>query len=395
MVISMLCEKKNCSGCAACYNACPHNAIEMIPDKIEGFLYPVINQNKCVNCRLCERVCPILSPVKHENSKNINCYAAVNIDDDTRRNSSSGGLFYLLASRIIEEGGVVFGATISADVRRVQHVMVDTVEDLPRIMGSKYVQSEIGSTYSLAKQFLTQGKKVLFSGCACQISGLKNYLGKDYSDLYTIDVICHGTPSPKVWNSYIASIEKECAAKVKEVSFRFKQDTWQNFSVRRVDENHKEIIIPHTEDYFMSFFLRNYCLRESCYHCSAKENKCSDITLGDFWGINNIAPEMNDGIGTSVVIVRTDRGSSLFNKIDSSLNRKEVTYEEAVKDNYPEYKSVPRPPERDLFFNDLNTIGFVALKEKYAKDLVTREKAKKSIKFRVKQKIKAIIRGGG
>ena len=276
-------EKNKCCGCHACYNKCPKNAIEMIEDE-KGFKYPKINNEKCINCGLCDKVCPIINNPKIQNEPKA--YACINKDEKIRMQSTSGGIFTLLATVIINKGGVVFGASFNNDFK-VIHTYTETIEELEKFRGSKYLQSDINNSYKKAKDFLDNDRFVLFTGTPCQIEGFKSFLGKEYEKLYLQDIICHGVPSPKVWDEYKKYRENKAGAKLKGMSFRSKYGTtWGKYHVNMKFENDKNYDMFHNDDVYMKAFLNHLSLRESCTDCKfKKKNRLSDITLADFWGI--------------------------------------------------------------------------------------------------------------
>lgn len=284
-------------------------------------------------------------------------YAAIYNNDEIRENSSSGGIFSALANKF----DVVYGAAMTDDCYGVH--MTRAEGDIRSLRGSKYLQAKMGDTFKSVLKDLEEGKRVLFSGTGCQINGLTLFLGKKYPNLFLLDVICHGTPSPKLWRKY-AEYQESKHGKLESVNFRCKDNSWTDFGMK---EN--RLYISKDSDSYMRMFLRNQCLRPSCYECHAKKYKKSDMTIADFWGIDNIAPEMNDDRGTSLVITRTDQGQKLFDSIKSELKWKEVSYEEGIKDNPSEYSSVPRPSQRDTFFEDLETLTFEEMEKKYADDV--------------------------
>lgn len=287
----------------------------------------------------------------------MKCYAAYYNDSEIRIKSSSGGIFSLFASNF----DIVYGIALSEDCYEAK--MVRLVGDIESLRGSKYMEAKIGDAFKLVKKDLIEGKEVLFTGTGCQINGLNMFLGKVYNNLLTIDVVCHGTPSPKLWKEYVKYNEKKYG-KFEIVSFRCKDESWQNFGMK---ENNR--FISKDKDSFMRMFLRNYCLRPSCYECHAKRFKTSDITIADFWGIDKVAPEMNDGKGTSLIIVRSNKGQIIFNKHKNEMIFKEVSYEDSVKENSAEYSSVEKPSERNHFFNDLSSLSFEEMEKKYAADI--------------------------
>ena len=288
----------------------------------------------------------------------LNTYAAYSKNINIKMASSSGGIFSLLAEEIINRKGIVYGVSMSQDCKYAEFMRVDTHSDLAKLRGSKYLQARVGRTYRKVKLDLESELTVLFTGTGCQISGLKNFLGKEYSNLYCVDVICHGVPSPKLWKEYVEYNEKQQNKRLVSINFRCKDDSWIDFGIKRKDEGKKELYISKDKDPYMLMFLRDYCLRLSCYECLAKNDYKSDLTLADFWGIDKVAPELNDGKGTSLVIIRTEKGKKLFKNRKNEIVCKEVSYEDGVRNNKAEYSSADRPEERNYFFDDLNVKSF-------------------------------------
>ena len=301
-------------------------------------------------------------------------YAAIYKNNEIRENSSSGGIF----SAVGDMFGVVYGVAMTDNCYGAEIIRVEG--DISPLCGSKYFQAKVGDAFKQVKMDLEAGRMVLFSGTGCQINGLNMFLGKEYPNLFLLDIICHGIPSPKLWREYAKYQEKK-HGKLESVNFRCKDDSWNDFGMK---EN--QLYISKDVDSFMRMFLRNYCLRPACYECHAKYYKKSDMTIADFWGIENIAPEMNDGRGTSLVITRTEKGQELFESIKSELKWKEVSYEEGVKGNPSEYSSVARPRQRDTFFTDLEKLPFEEMEKKYAADINV------SFSRKVMRKIKRIIK---
>lgn len=298
----------------------------------------------------------------------LNTYAAFSNNVDIRLKSSSGGLFTLLAEYIFSQNGVAYGVAMSEECRSAVFLRANNISELTLICGSKYLQAKVGDTFNRVKADLDAGIPVLFTGVGCQINGLKTFLGKDYENLYCVDVLCHGVPSPALWRKYVDNFEKKNGSKLISVNFRCKDNGWANYRMKRIDSDNHESYSPMWKDPYMQMFLRDYCLRPSCYECHAKIRKRSDMTIADFWGIESVAPEMNDGKGTSLVLVRTEKGRQLFSSIKDGLDYKEVSYEDGVKENPVEYKSVERPSERDTFFDNMNKMPFEKLKNKYIKE---------------------------
>lgn len=279
----------------------------------------------------------------------MKAYAAY-YDNVIRSQSSSGGVFSLLASHF----DVIYGVEMDKD--NLYAIYARKEGDISSLRGSKYLQARVGNIYNQVKKDLNLGKTVLFSGTACQVNGLYAFLGKEYSSLITIDIICHGVPSPKYWHKFIEG------KTVNNINFRSKDGGWDRYSCGMTLNQE---YISNTKNKFMILYVENYPLRPSCYECVCKSNKKSDITLGDFWGIWNSHPEMTDNKGTSVVIVRSDKGQKLFDKIKSELVWKEVSYDDAVKQNTSEYQSTVRPIHRENFFKDLEKMSFEKIYKKY------------------------------
>lgn len=353
-----------CSGCGACENACSLNCIDMLPDD-EGFCYPSINLKKCIDCGKCRKSCPVLKPLDKESFAKKG-YAVNALDDDVRFLSSSGGVFYSIAKNVLSQDGVVFGVSMSQDVSKAQYMQAQTMEQLLKLLGSKYVQADVGYAYRETEKVLKEGRYVLFSGLPCQISGLKKYLKKEYGNLICIDVICHGVPSPKLWRKYVDYINKKYG-EIIAVSFRYKKYGWERFGTC-IKNYRKKIFQTKDINPYMRLFLQDIALRESCYNCSFKGfDRDADITLGDFWGISNYVKEMSDGKGTSIVLVHSKKGEDILKKIHSEIIEKEVDYKLVFREhNDAMTKSVERPKEREHFFDDIDTIPFDSLAEKYS-----------------------------
>lgn len=379
-------RRAECCGCGACAKSCPKGCIEMVADS-EGFLYPKINESECIRCGKCYDVCHIKNGSLDKKSISHTFYARTR-RENIRLASSSGGIFTELAEAVLKNGGVVFGASFSEDRRKVEHISIGSCNELDRLRGSKYLQSEIGNAFIEAKNFLDEGKTVLFSGTPCQIRGLKSALKKDYDNLICIDVICHGAPSPKAWDAYLNYVVNKNSSKVNEVYFRCKETGWKNFSLKLSLDNGNTKINSISQDPFMQTFLRDKSLRPSCYDCVCKETDgLADITLGDAWGIENYCPELYDNKGTSVVFIRTQKGLELFDSIAKNIDCvKAETFEESLKYNSAMCFSVNAPVDRAAFFVDLNNgLRFDRLAKKYCKTPLI-IKAKRIVKSVLKVK---------
>lgn len=361
---------KLCNGCHTCYSVCPKQAIKMGAND-EGFLYPQIDDELCVKCGLCEKKCPILNPLQKENEQTL-AYAVINNNEKIRLESSSGGVFTALAENIINQNGIVFGARFDTDFN-VIHGYTDSIEGLADFRGSKYVQSTIGDSYRDCKRFLEEDRSVLFSGTPCQLAGLKSFLARDYENLLLVDIICHGVPSPLLWTEYKKNLEKKFASRIVKTAFRRKDYGWKQYSLAVTFGNASEYCNTLRQDSYLKLFLKDVCLRESCYNCKYKTAKrIADITIADFWGIQNEYPELDDDKGTSFVIIHSDKGQKIIDCL-SNCTVKLIPLEKGVKYNPSYVRSVIRPTKRDVFFLDLekyseNKISLEKLVKKYTVD---------------------------
>lgn len=358
-------NKPDCTGCCACQQACPRGCIRMESDD-EGFLYPKVDHSQCTRCGSCEEVCPVANRVETRNKPRA--YACINARESVRRESSSGGVFTSLAQQVILDGGVVFGAVFGDDFA-VSHTHVETVDELGRFRGSKYVQSRIGDEYREAKGFLDQGKPVLFSGTPCQVSGLKQYLRRPYSNLLAVDLVCFGVPSPLVWERYVSLREKCAQSRVSQISFRHKGLGWKRPSMWISFEDGTQYKQAHDGDPFMRAFKHRVSLRPSCFACRFKTlSRQSDLTLADFWGIERVMPDMDDGQGTSLVLVHSEKGQHALDGIGAEMVEcREVDVATAIQHNPCAIRSVRPNPERDAFFRDLGRLPFDHLVDKYCR----------------------------
>ena len=388
-------NKVDCCGCSACAMKCPKRCITMQADS-EGFLYPVVNKEDCIDCGLCEKVCHELHP--YEQRKPLNVYAAINKDEDIRLKSSSGGIFYLLAEKTISEGGVVFGARFDEDWQVVIDY-AETMEGIKPFMGSKYVQARTATAFKDAEAFLKQGRKVLFSGSPCQIAGLHHYLRKEYENLTTVDFVCHGVPSPKVWQRYLEEVVTSGKRAINDVKFRNKSNGWKKFNFvlsYNLEEKTHSLCSWHQQNHYMRAFLSDMILRPSCHECRAKQGSShSDITIADFWGIHIEMPEMDDDKGTGLVLANTEKGHQALDW--SKVTKKESSVEVASKYNGG-LSSITKPhPKRADFFAALDASPSVIV----LIDKSLRPSFKSRIRMslrRYKQQIKRVLKkliGGG
>ena len=385
-------EKKDCCGCGACLNACPVKCISMEYDE-EGFQFPKVDKNKCINCSICEKVCPILTN-NNVYDDYTEGYAAINTNDQMRLNSSSGGIFGLLANEIINLGGAVVGVAMSSDCKKAHHIIVDCKEELSLLLGSKYLQSNVGDIYQRIKKELNYNKTVLFSGTPCQVSALQNYLGKKYENLICIDLICHGVPSPGLWAKNVEYIENRTKSTLKGVNFRCKKEqVTSEYGILYKNACYK----PKDEDPYFRMFMKEYSLRLSCYDCKFKGiSRNSDITLGDFWGINDFYPDMDDGKGVSLIVLQSVKGKQLFEKIKSNLETRQIDINRVFEThNDAMIKSSVMPSDREKFWNDYQVLSYDSLLKKYV-PLNSKERIKKVLrKFGLLEIVRSTKSPGG
>lgn len=368
-------NKAECSGCGACRAACPKQCITMQLDN-EGFSYPIVDKAKCIDCGLCEKVCPFQN---REKTNVLETYGFNAKDEELRKNSSSGGVFSLLAEEILSRGGIVYGVALTEDCQKTVYAEASTKEELAKLRGSKYLQAETGDVHKSVLQHLKAGQEVLFTGTPCQVNGLKKFLRKDYENLTCMDIICHGIPSQKIWQKALHAVAEKNGSEINHVDFRNKKNGWKNYGVCYTDAKGRQSLISRADDPFMSMFLDDYCLRPSCYACKAKEANLSDLTVGDLWGIQEIVPTLNDDKGTSVVMVRSEKGAKIFDAIKSKGIYETVSYDAVVEHNPAERKSVARPSQRENFYKDLDQHDFPWMLKKYCREPF-RERCKALIK---------------
>ena len=359
-----------CTGCSACYAACPHGAITMKQDR-EGFYIPVITENLCTQCGLCDKTCPVLEPVKPVAGES-KAFAIINQDEAIRRESSSGGVFTAIARQVLDKGGVVFGARYD-DNLDVVHSWTDDKAGLKDFRGSKYTQSNLMESFRECRDFLKAGGLVLFSGTPCQIAGLQSFLRKPYENLLLVDFICHGVPSPKLWQEYKKFHEKKSASRIVRTAFRRKDCGWKQFSLAFTFVDASEYCQTLNKDYYLQLFLRDMCLMNSCYQCISKTQvgcrRPSDITLADFWGVQTEYPDLDDDKGTSLVVAHSPEGEKFLHNLENCLV-KEIPVESGVKHNPSYYSSCKKPAGRNTFFDALTEVeqekkDFLWLYKKY------------------------------
>ncbi len=350
-ILYYLDKKYKCCGCGSCVSACPNNCINLRCDD-EGFLYPQINHDICIDCKKCILSCPIIN---HKGKAVHSLVYACQSKDDIRKGSSSGGVFFELAKIIIEKGGIVFGAKFDKNWD-VIHDYTTNLEGIKEFQKSKYVQSIIVDCLPKVKYFLDKGLTVLFSGTPCQIAGLKQFLKNNYDNLITVDIVCHGVPSPYVWHKYLDEVRRDSphyGYHLSDIDFRDKEKSWKNYNISLVfktDNSHKVYSENVYNNPYMRLFLDNIILRPSCHQCYFRnQTSGSDITIGDFWGIENIIHRLSDDKGTSLVLINTTKGLEIFKQIDLK-ERVSVDYNLIVNNNPALIKSFKANVYRPTFF---------------------------------------------
>ncbi len=440
-------NSRYCTGCSACSQACPSKAVTMEADD-EGFLFPLIDENLCNDCDLCKRICPVnkaffskhgivtdedgssvfiagkegllsasadkdvssiegkgrlssasagndgtssLSAGNGENPHTFTgkrAFACYSTNDETRGKSSSGGIFSELAVKTLENGGVVFGAAFDSDFS-VRHRFVDSIDSLDDLRRSKYVQSDIGDTFIKAKEFLDEGREVLFCGTPCQIAGLKSFLRKNYTNLCACDLACFGVPSPKVWEMYTDFLKDRHQSGIRSISFRDKSGGWKEYHMRISFTNGDEYLVKAKDELYFIGFGKNIFNRRACFDCRFRvQNSGADITLADFWGIDKMNIEVNDdNRGVSLAITHSKTGEVAMARIGDFAALSECDAGEAVKYNPRLVSSAAEPAGRAAFFADMkNGFDFDRLRRKHMDNF--------SMKYKLKRMIKKVLGRG-
>lgn len=382
-----LCPKETCTGCFACAGACGKNAISFI-ESAEGFLYPEIDTRVCVSCHLCQKTCPVITPVTV--NPEGKCYAAWSLDEAIRTHSSSGGIFSELARSIILQNGIVVGASLDDATGCVNHLIIDKVADMHKLQGSKYVQSKVSAEIlKQVKVSLQNGKKVLFTGTPCQIAGVIAFT-KNPSNLYTMDVVCHGVPSPK----WFQQIHESVRGRIKGfVNYNFRQlFTWSVCTNVNVNVNGKikNYELFGIETCYQDAFLKGYLHRENCYHCHyADKRRVADISVADFWGIGSKKPITDEHkSGCSMVLVNSEKGRLLFESVRKRIYAEKRDVNESIEAGNEQLRNPSnRPQERDTFYADAYSMSLPELVIKYRLDY----KKVPSLTVRIKSQVKSII----
>lgn len=350
-------NKKDCCGCSSCVQRCPKQCISLHEDD-EGFLYPHVNTSDCINCGLCEKVCPWLN--RQKKLQPLEVLAVKNRNEEERMASSSGGVFIALAKKVIADGGVVFGAVFD-EKWEVKHTYAEKIEDVKPMIGSKYLQSRIENSYKDAEKFLKVGRKVLFTGSPCQITGLHNFLHKNYPNLISVEYLCHGVPSPGIWRTYLKEIIKKISnvSQITRIEFRNKKSGWDNYSIvisGKTNVNSIEHILYsdiYSNNTYMRGFLSDIYLRPSCYNCKCKNgiSHC-DLTIADYWAIDLSFPDFNDNKGVGLVLINTEKGKQIFDCLDMESKCSNLSDAKYKNGGFNEH--VLEHPKRNLFFEYLD-----------------------------------------
>lgn len=355
-------NKAECSGCTACMSICPKNAIKMVEDN-EGFKYPKIDKDKCINCGACFRICP---NVKKDNSNTIKkAYGAKHKDEKERVTSRSGGVFVALSDYILSQNGLVYGAELTKDFT-VKHNRAENEVQRDKFKGSKYIQSKMENIIEKVQQDLENDKKVLFSGTPCQVAAVNSCIKGQYKEnLYTCDLICHGVPSELIFKEFLRYIEKKNHKKIKEFIFRDKRFGWESHYETSIFEDKTQV----TTQYFRNLFYGHDILRPSCYKCNyANIHRPADITIADFWGIEEVNPNFLDKKGVSLVIINNEKGNELFEQVKQDLNLVDCSIEDCIKHTYTLTNPTPISKNRDKFWEDYRNKEFDYIIDKYASE---------------------------
>ena len=384
-----LCQHNSCTGCGACAAICGKKAIELTENE-EGFLYPKINNTMCVSCHQCQKTCPVLKPVSR--TTDGICYAAWSLDNNIRTHSSSGGIFSELACFIIKEGGIVVGASLNDTTGIVHHIIIRDVKELSKIQGSKYVQSIVTpEVLRDVRKALRIGQKVLFTGTPCQVAGVVSLTGNP-DNLFTMDVVCHGVPSPKLFQR----VHKSVRNRVKNfINYNFRElSTWSVCSNVNVNVNVNGAIVNKQllgeETFYQDAFLKGYLHRENCYQCQyASTERVSDITVSDFWGIGRDKPITDEHrLGCSMLLVNTIKGNEMFEGIKGRIYSEKRNIYETIDAGNDQLKCPSkRPKERNTFYQDAYRMTFSQLIKKYG----LRYNSKPSLVIQIKSKVKSLL----
>lgn len=379
--ISIL-KQDECCGCTACYASCPTKAITMQPNKEEGFLYPVVDESKCIECGKCLKVCRDVRPYQEEQQ----IYACWSRDDQLRAKSSSGGIFSLLAEQVLAKGGAVCACGYSDDCKECLHKIIWKSEDLDDLRRAKFVQSKKYDVFQSVKNILNEGALLLFCGTPCEVGGLRQFLGREYDNLITCDIICGCVSSPMVYRTYIEFLNQRHGANAVSVNFKDKRKGWREKAIAVEFNNGEEYYNSILDDDYCVSFHSRYNIRPSCFNCKYRNLKRgADITLGDFWAIEKYNEAFDDNKGTSFVLVNTAKGEKALQQLDLNVHPMDIDYEEyCMKYNWCMHRNPYAMPEEDrkAFYQDVVSMPFDQMA---AKDLEAIKQARKNKKIEQKQ----------
>lgn len=349
-----------CCGCSACANICAHKAITMEEDD-RGFLLPVIDETKCVECGLCLKVCDFKKE-KQQDCNTSHIYSLIYNDTSVVKQSSSGGAFTAFSNVILKAGGMIVGAVMESDFS-VHHVLTCDVEIRDQMRGSKYVQSSMGDIYSAIKEALKAGKKVLFSGTPCQCAAVKSVFANKYDNLYIVDFLCHGVPSNKLFKEHIAFLETQYKKRIKSYYFRSKRYGWNAYSNTETHHDDGSVGTKMINQAFLRFFSSSLSLRDSCFHCKYRsQNRCSDVTIADFWDIDKLTGKTNC-TGASLVLTNTEKGNSLIKEANDTIDISEFQYENVA--HRIQLSPDPYPKRYDEFWSIYKESGYPAVVKRF------------------------------
>ena len=376
MAVTLFENKRDCCGCGACKNVCPREAISMAADA-DGFLYPQIDAQLCVECGACQKVCGYQN--LPDRSRPIACYAAAARDEETLKKSASGGMFAVTARKLLEQGGVVYGVAMPMEEAGLtaRHVRIDSVQALATLQGSKYVQSDTALIYRQAREDLREGRQVLFSGTPCQIAGLLGFLGRKYENLLTMEVICHGVPSGRMFRDFLKSLEKRKGSAVAAFAFRTKEKgQGMNTCVNYLGKDGRNAVANrngHLYSY-MHYFLKSYIYRDNCYSCPfAAAERVADITIGDYWGFHEEHPvlgrnvKLSNARGVSCVLLNSENGVRHFEACSHDLTVLATEFEKVARHNEQLRKPCTERKERDVILRLYREQGYSAVEQHFRK----------------------------
>lgn len=359
-------DKTDCSGCSACASICTHGCINMVADN-EGFLYPQVDTSKCINCGLCNSVCPIENTPTNNRISHV--FAAKNKNSQERFNSSSGGVFRLIAEDVIHQHGLVVGCRFNDEMEAI-HDIAHSLSELDALMSSKYVQSDTRRIYEEVRNYLKTGRLVLFSGVPCQVAALRNFLFKPYENLILMDILCHGVPSPKFFKEYVASLETRYGSKVTSLNFRWKEKSWKRLYMNVLFKNKRRHFLYAGYDSYMQLFLSDRLQRPSCFNCPYNTlNRPGDISLGDFWGIGKQHYDFDDNKGISMVLINNEKGQDIWNRVVKHTDFIETDIPTAVAGNQVLVRHLPSRLKRDEFYDEYVKNGFNSAICKFAPEV--------------------------